>query len=85
MALLKNTIAGDVLPLASPPATVRSYDILTYSNGKVAPSVFLSCREQTLTMHVNGVPFVRICATLCRDFSIPAVLLKACMISPGWT
>ena len=37
MALFKNLTAGDVLPLASPPATVRSYDILTYSNGKVAP------------------------------------------------
>ena len=40
MAQLKNMTAGVVLPVASPPATVRSYDILTYSEGKVAPSVF---------------------------------------------
>ena len=41
MAQLKNMTAGGVLPVASPPATVRSYDILTYSKGKVAPAVFL--------------------------------------------
>jgi len=60
MAQLKNMTADGVLPVASPPATVRSYDILTYSKGKVAPAVFLSCREQTLTVHVNGVHFVRV-------------------------
>ena len=30
MAQLKNMTADGVLPVASPPATVRSYDILTY-------------------------------------------------------
>ena len=81
MALLKNTIAGDVLPLASPPATVRSYDILTYSNGKVAPSVFLSCREQTLTMHVNGVPFVRVaCSGQHLRYLVPGFLYSCGVI-----
>ena len=81
MALLKNTIAGDVLPLASPPATVRSYDILTYSNGKVAPSVFLSCREQTLTMHVNGVPFVRVaCSGQHLRYLVPGFLYSCGLI-----
>ena len=82
MALLKNTIAGDVLPLASPPATVRSYDILTYSNGKVAPSVFLSCREQTLTMHVNGVPFVRVaCSGQHLQYLVPGFLYSCGVIN----
>ena len=81
MALLKNTTAGDVLPLASPPATVRSYDILTYSNGKVAPSVFLSCREQTLTMHVNGVPFVRVaCSGQHLRYLVPGFLYSCGLI-----
>ena len=81
MALLKNTIAGDVLPLASPPATVRSYDILTYSNGKVEPSVFLSCREQTLTMHVNGVPFVRVaCSGQHLRYLVPGFLYSCGVI-----
>lgn len=81
MTLLKNTIAGDVLPLASPPATVRSYDILTYSNGKVAPSVFLSCREQTLTMHVNGVPFVRVaCSGQHLRYLVPGFLYSCGVI-----
>ncbi len=81
MALLKNTIAGDVLPLASPPATVRSYDILTYRNGKVAPSVFLSCREQTLTMHVNGVPFVRVaCSGQHLRYLVPGFLYSCGLI-----
>ncbi|HZF61039.1 MAG TPA: formate dehydrogenase accessory sulfurtransferase FdhD [Desulfovibrio sp.] len=81
MALLKNTIAGDVLPLASPPATVRSYDILTYNNGKVAPSVFLSCREQTLTMHVNGVPFVRVaCSGQHLRYLVPGFLYSCGVI-----
>lgn len=81
MALLKNTTAGDVLPLASPPATVRSYDILTYSNGKVAPSVFLSCREQTMTMHVNGVPFVRVaCSGQHLRYLVPGFLYSCGLI-----
>ena len=81
MALLNNTSAGDVLPLASPPATVRSYDILTYSNGKVAPSVFLSCREQTLTMHVNGVPFVRVaCSGQHLRYLVPGFLYSCGLI-----
>lgn len=81
MALLKNLTAGDVLPLASPPATVRSYDILTYSNGKVAPSVFLSCREQTLTMHVNGVPFVRVaCSGQHLRYLVPGFLYSCGLI-----
>lgn len=81
MALFKNTTAGDVLPLASPPATVRSYDILTYSNGKVAPSVFLSCREQTLTMHVNGVPFVRVaCSGQHLRYLVPGFLYSCGLI-----
>lgn len=81
MALLKNTIAGDVLPLASPPATVRSYDILTYSNGKVEPSVFLSCREQTLTMHLNGVPFVRVaCSGQHLCYLVPGFLYSCGVI-----
>ena len=75
MALLKNRPAGEVLPLASPPATVRKYDILTYSNGKVAPAVFLSCREQTLTVHVNGVPFVRVaCSGQHLRYLVPGFL-----------
>ena len=81
MALFKNLTAGDVLPLASPPATVRSYDILTYSNGKVAPSVFLSCREQTLTMHVNGVPFVRVaCSGQHLRYLVPGFLYSCGLI-----
>ena len=81
MALFKNLTAGDVLPLASPPATVRSYDILTYSNGKVAPSVFLSCREQTLTMHVNGVPFVRVaCSGQHLRYLVPGFLYSCGVI-----
>ncbi|MGV7005623.1 formate dehydrogenase accessory sulfurtransferase FdhD [Desulfovibrio sp. QI0442] len=81
MALFKNLTAGDVLPQASPPATVRSYDILTYSNGKVAPSVFLSCREQTLTMHVNGVPFVRVaCSGQHLRYLVPGFLYSCGLI-----
>ena len=81
MALFKNLTAGDVLPQASPPATVRSYDILTYSNGKVAPSVFLSCREQTLTMHVNGVPFVRVaCSGQHLRYLVPGFLYSCGVI-----
>lgn len=81
MALLKNTTSEDVLPLASPPATVRSYDILTYSNGKVAPSVFLSCREQTLTLHVNGVPFVRVaCSGQHLRYLVPGFLYSCGVI-----
>ena len=75
MAQLKNMTAGVVLPVASPPATVRSYDILTYSKGKVAPAVFLSCREQTLTVHVNGVPFVRVaCSGQHLRYLVPGFL-----------
>ena len=82
MALFKNLTAGDVLPLASPPATVRSYDILTYSNGKVAPSVFLSCREQTLTVHVNGVPFVRVaCSGQHLRYLVPGFLYSCGVIN----
>lgn len=81
MALFKNFTAGDVLPLASPPATVRSYDILTYSNGKVAPSVFLSCREQTLTIHINGVPFVRVaCSGQHLRYLVPGFLYSCGLI-----
>ena len=75
MAQLKNMTADGVLPVASPPATVRSYDILTYSKGKVAPAVFLSCREQTLTVHVNGVPFVRVaCSGQHLRYLVPGFL-----------
>lgn len=82
MALLKDTPVGDVLPLASPPATVRSYDILTYSNGKVAPAVFLSCREQTLTLHVNGVPFVRVaCSGQHLRYLVPGFLYSCGVIN----
>ena len=81
MALFKNLTAGDVLPQASPPATVRSYDILTYSNGKGGPSVFLSCREQTLTMHVNGVPFVRVaCSGQHLRYLVPGFLYSCGLI-----
>ena len=81
MALHKNTIAGDVLPISSPPATVRSYDILTYSNGKVASSVFLSCHEQALTVHVNGVPFVRIaCSGQHLRYLVPGFLYSCGLI-----
>ena len=82
MAQLKNMTAGAVLPLASPPATVRSYDILTYSNGKLAPSVFLSCREQTLTVHVNGVPFVRVaCSGQHLRYLVPGFLYSCGVIN----
>ena len=82
MALLKNRPAGEVLPLASPPATVRKYDILTYSNGKVAPAVFLSCREQTLTVHVNGVPFVRVaCSGQHLRYFVPGFLYSCGVIN----
>ena len=82
MTLLKNTPVGDVLPLASPPATVRSYDILTYRNGKVAPAVFLSCREQTLTVHVNGVPFVRVaCSGQHLRYLVPGFLYSCGVIN----
>lgn len=82
MAQLKNITAGAVLPLASPPATVRSYDILTYSNGKLAPSVFLSCREQTLTVHVNGVPFVRVaCSGQHLRYLVPGFLYSCGVIN----
>ena len=64
-----------------PRLTVRSYDILTYSNGKVAPSVFLSCREQTLTMHVNGVPFVRVaCSGQHLRYLVPGFLYSCGLI-----
>lgn len=82
MVLLKDTPVGDVLPLASPPATVRSYDILTYSNGKVAPAVFLSCHEQTLTVHVNGVPFVRVaCSGQHLRYLVPGFLYSCGVIN----
>ena len=82
MALLKNRPAGEVLPLASPPATVRKYDILTYSNGKVAPAVFLSCREQTLTVHVNGVPFVQVaCSGQHLRYLVPGFLYSCGVIN----
>ena len=82
MAQLKNMTADSVLPVASPPATVRSYDILTYSEGKVAPSVFLSCREQTLTVHVNGVPFVRVaCSGQHLRYLVPGFLYSCGVIS----
>ena len=82
MAQLKNMTAGVVLPVASPPATVRSYDILTYSKGKVAPAVFLSCREQTLTVHVNGVPFVRVaCSGQHLRYLVPGFLYSCGVIN----
>ena len=82
MAQLKNMTAEGVLPVASPPATVRSYDILTYSEGKVAPSVFLSCREQTLTVHVNGVPFVRVaCSGQHLRYLVPGFLYSCGLIN----
>lgn len=82
MAQLKNITASDVLPVASPPATVRSYDILTYSKGKVAPAVFLSCREQTLTVHVNGVPFVRVaCSGQHLRYLVPGFLYSCGVIN----
>ena len=82
MAQLKNMTADSVLPVASPPATVRSYDILTYSEGTVAPSVFLSCREQTLTVHVNGVPFVRVaCSGQHLRYLVPGFLYSCGVIS----
>ena len=82
MAQLKNMTAEGVLPVASPPATVRSYDILTYSEGKVAPSVFLSCREQTLTVHVNGVPFVRVaCSGQHLRYLVPGFLYSCGVIN----
>ena len=82
MAQLKNITADGVLPLASPPATVRSYDILTYSNGKVAPAVFLSCREQTLTVHLNGVPFVRVaCSGQHLRYLVPGFLYSCGVIN----
>ena len=81
MAQLKNMTADGVLPVASPPATVRSYDILTYSKGKVAPAVFLSCREQTLTVHVNGVPFVRVaCSGQHLRYLVPGFLYSCGLI-----
>ena len=82
MAQLKNMTADGVLPVASPPATVRSYDILTYSKGKVAPAVFLSCREQTLTVHVNGVPFVRVaCSGQHLRYLVPGFLYSCGVIN----
>ena len=82
MAQLKNMTADGVLPVASPPATVRSYDILTYSKGKVAPAVFLSCREQTLTVHVNGVPFVRVaCSAQHLRYLVPGFLYSCGVIN----
>ncbi|QCC85995.1 sulfurtransferase FdhD [Desulfovibrio desulfuricans] len=82
MAQLKNMTAGVLLPLASPPASVRSYDILTYSKGKVEPAVFLSCREQTLTMHVNGVPFVRVaCSGQHLQYLVPGFLYSCGVIN----
>ena len=82
MAQLKNMTADSVLPVASPPATVRSYDILTYSIGKVAPAVFLSCREQTLTVHVNGVPFVRVaCSGQHLRYLVPGFLYSCGVIN----
>ena len=82
MAQLKNITADNALPLASPPATVRSYDILTYSNGKLAPAVFLSCREQTLTVHVNGVPFVRVaCSGQHLRYLVPGFLYSCGVIN----
>ena len=82
MAQLKNITADNVLPLASPPATVRSYDILTYSNGKLAPAVFLSCREQTLTVHLNGVPFVRVaCSGQHLRYLVPGFLYSCGVIN----
>ena len=82
MAQLKNMTADSVLPVASPPATVRSYDILTYSEGTVAPSVFLSCREQTLTVHVNGVPFVRVaCSGQHLRYLVPGFLYSCGLIN----
>ena len=82
MAQLKNMTADGVLPVASPPATVRSYDILTYSNGKLAPAVFLSCREQTLTVHVNGVPFVRVaCSGQHLRYLVPGFLYSCGVIN----
>ena len=82
MAQLKNMTAGVVLPLASPPASVRSYDILTYSNGKVEPAVFLSCREQTLMMHLNGVPFVRVaCSGQHLRYLVPGFLYSCGVIN----
>ena len=82
MAQLKSMTAEGVLPVASPPATVRSYDILTYSEGKVAPSVFLSCREQTLTVHVNGVPFVRVaCSGQHLRYLVPGFLYSCGVIN----
>ena len=82
MAQLKNMTADGVLPVASPPATVRSYDILTYSKGKVAPAVFLSCREQTLTAHVNGVPFVRVaCSGQHLRYLVPGFLYSCGVIN----
>lgn len=81
MALLKKPTAGDALPLASPPATVRRFDILTYSNGKVAPAVFLSCHEQALTIHVNGVPFVRVaCSGQHLRYLVPGFLYSCGLI-----
>ena len=81
MVQLKSIAAEDTLPLASPPATVRSYDILTYSNGAVAPAVFLSCREQTLTVNVNGVPFVRVaCSGQHLRYLVPGFLYSCGVI-----
>lgn len=81
MTLLKKSPMDELPPLTSPPAAVRRYDILTYSQGKVSPAVFLSCRELTLTMHVNGVPFVRVaCSGQHLRYLVPGFLYSCGVI-----
>ena len=49
---------------------------------EISPAVFLSCREQTLTVHVNGVPFVRVaCSGQHLRYLVPGFLYSCGVIN----